>query len=426
MDPDIAILIICLCLIFEAFFSGSEIALISVNRFKLKHDAESGSTSAQQVEKLLEQPEKIFATTSVGTNLAVVTSTAVCTSLLVNIFGEKGDFYSILIMAPVVLLFGEILPKAVFQEATDVLSPKVVKPLRWFMSLFYPVVVLMAWITNSVLKVISIGRFEKGRLVTREDLQYWLKEGGKESKLDEEERKMIHNVFRFSEMPVGKCMVPLIHTVAVEENSTVSQTLKALEESQYTYSRIPVFLNRAFNITGILNTFDFLDCKETNQSIKPFLRSAYYVPKTKRIDDLLRELQHMGTHMAIVVDEYGGAVGLVTIEDILEEIVGEIEDEFDEGENLYEKISDYRYAIDASMEVDAINEKLLLKLPTGDYETLGGLILDKLTRIPKIGEKLEWENFTFRIKEADQKRILSVEVLLKPEKNEGKKNNAKE
>ncbi len=421
MDPGIACLIIVTCLVFEAFYSGSEIALISVNRFKLKHKAESGSTGAQLAENLLTQPEKIFSTTSVGTNLAVVTATAICTSLLMGLYGEKGDLYSTLIMAPIILLFGEIIPKAIFQEGADTLSPIVARPLKWSMNLFYPAVALMAWIAKSVLKGLSVEQSGKEAFVTRDELQHWLKAGSKESQLDEEERKMIHNIFQFGEMPVEKCMVPLINTVAVRENTTVSQTLKVLEESQYTHSRIPVFQDRIFNITGVLNTFDFLDCKETAQSIKSFIRPAYFIPKTKRIDDLLKELQQLGMHMAIVLDEYGGAIGLVTIEDLLEEIVGEIEDEFDEGESLYEKISEYRFVVDASMEVDLINEKLSLDLPTGDYETLAGLILDKLTRIPMVGEKIDLDHYSFRIKDGTQKRILSVEILIKPAKKE--KNN---
>lgn len=419
MDPEIASFIIIFCLVFEAFFSGAEIALISVNRIKLKNKAASGSAGAQLAEHLLTQPEKVFATTSLGTNLAVVTATAACTSVFIAMFGEKGDVYATIIMAPTILLIGEIIPKAVFQEASDSLSPVVARPLKWFMNIFYPVVALMAWLTNFILKTIFIGRWDKRKFVTRDELQHWLAEGGKESELDEEERKMIHKVFRLSETPVEKCMVPLINTVAIEENATIKQTLKVLEESQYTYSRIPVFQNRVFNITGVLNTFDFLDSNGNETlSIKPFIRPAYFVPSTKRVDDLLRELQQMGMHMATVVDEHGASIGVVTIEDLLEEIVGEIEDEFDEAGNLYEKLSEYRYIIDASMEIDEINEKLSLSLPTGDYETLGGLILDHLTRIPSTGEKIDFQNFTFRIKDANQKRILSVEVIAKPEKKE--------
>lgn len=418
MDPNISIVIIILCLIIEAFFSGSEIAFISANRFKLKHKSESGSIGAKLADKLLDRPERIFATTSVGTNLAVVTGTALCTSMLVGPYGDKADLYSTLIMVPVILLFGEIIPKAIFQEAADALCPGIARPLKWFMRIFYPAVALMSWVTNTFLKSISRDQLEKGQLLTRDELQQWLQRGGRESELDDEERKMIHNIFRFSEMSVEKCMVPLIHTVAVEENSTVSHALKVFEKSQSTYSRMPVFQNRIFNITGILNTFDFLDCTEPNQPIKPFLRPAYFVPRTKPIDDLLRELQNMRMHMAIVVDEYGGAIGLVTMEDLLEEIVGEIEDEYDEEEKPYEKISDYRYVMDAAVEIDAMNDDLSLNLPVGDYETLGGFILDIIKRIPKQGEKIDFKNFTFRIKEADPKRILSVEVLIKPAKNE--------
>ena len=421
MDPNIACLIIILCLIFEAFFSGSEIALISVNRFKLKHKAESGSSGARLVEKLLDHPEKVFATTSVGTNLAVVTATAICTSFMIKMFGEKGDLYSTLLMAPVILLFGEIIPKAIFQEAADTISLKIARPLQAFMSLFYPAVTVMAWMTNTFLKTISIGRIEKGRLVTRDELLHWLREGGKESHLEEDERKMIHNIFRVSDMPVEKCMVPLIHTVAVEENSAVNQVIKLMEESQYTYSRIPVFQNRIFNITGVLNAFDFLEWEGGSEPVRSFVRPAYYVPYNKRVDDLLRELQNVGMHMAVVVDEYGAAIGVVTIEDLLEEIVGEIEDEYDEEEKLFEKIAEDRYLLDASMEVDAVKEKLSLALPTGDYETVGGMILEKLHRIPLAGEKVRVGNFTFWIKEADRRRILKVEIQARLEKKGGEK-----
>ncbi len=413
MDIITTIILVLLCLIVEGFFSGSEIALISVNRIRIKHKAEEGSNSAQLIEHLLNTPEKIFGTTSVGTNLAVVTGTAVITGFLMAQFGKRGDLYAVLIMSPLTLILGEIIPKALFQLKADQISMKVIYPVRFALAIFYPVVALIAYLTNLILRIIIGEKDVKEHFITREGIKQLVSIGigGRKIDLhiDIEEKRMIHKIFDIGSTTIDKCMVPLINVVAIDEGSTVDHAIKKVEETAF--SRIPVFRDKIYNIVGILNTFDLLGVPEDMIYIHDLIKPPYYVPTSKKVDDLLKELQHRDMHIAVVVDEYGGSIGIVTIEDLLEEIVGEIEDEYDSEEKLYETIPHGGYLIDANMEIDAINEKLRLGLPEGDYETLGGFIINLLERIPKAGEIINYKNIHMRIKEANKRCIKSIYIM---------------
>ncbi len=417
MDIITTIVLVLLCLIVEGFFSGSEIALISVNRIRIKFKAEEGSNAAQLIEKLLNTPEKIFGTTSVGTNLAVVTGTAVITGFLMVQFGEKGDLYAVLIMAPLTLILGEIIPKALFQLKADQISMKVIYPLRFALAIFYPVVVLIAYLTNLILRIIIGEKDVKEHFITREGIKQLVRIGigGRKIDLDIEEKRMIHKIFDIGSTTIDKCMVPLINVVAIDEGSTVDHAIKKVEETAF--SRIPVFRNRIYNIVGILNTFDLLGVPDDMVYIRDLIKPPYYVPASKKVDDLLKELQHRDMHIAVVVDEYGGSIGIVTIEDLLEEIVGEIEDEYDSEGKLYETIPHGGYLIDANMEIDAINEKLRLGLPEGDYETLGGFVINLLERIPAAGEIINHKNLHMRIKDVNERCIKSIYIMRRTPSN---------
>nr|NIQ03845.1 HlyC/CorC family transporter [Nitrospinaceae bacterium]NIR57717.1 HlyC/CorC family transporter [Nitrospinaceae bacterium]NIS88177.1 HlyC/CorC family transporter [Nitrospinaceae bacterium]NIT85059.1 HlyC/CorC family transporter [Nitrospinaceae bacterium]NIU47217.1 HlyC/CorC family transporter [Nitrospinaceae bacterium] len=222
------------------------------------------------------------------------------------------------------------------------------------------------------------------------------------------ERKMIHNIFNFGEITVEHCMVPLVHITAVSDAITMKEAHEIANDSGF--SRLPVYHQKMYNLIGILNTFDLLNQPMDDTSITDLIRPAYYVPPNKKIDDLLRELQQRGLHMAFVVDEYGGCVGCVTIEDLLEEIVGEIEDEYDKPEKRYESYPGGGFLIDAEMEINAINETLNLTLPGGNYETLAGLAIDRLERIPNPGDQVEVNGYRLTIKEANKRKIESIIV----------------
>ena len=408
MEFTAVIIIVVFCLLLEGFFSGSELALISVNKIKLKHLSESGSKTAQSVEELLGKPERIFGATSFGTNLAVVSSTAVFTAYLVDLFGERGDLYATIIMFPIILLLGEIIPKAIFQQKADSITMVIIWPLQIALKVFYPVVELISKMTNYTLALSAGKEGLKKHFITREELRALSMPGKEQSELDSDDKKIIQKIFDFRDTTAGECMVPLINLIAIEETVSARYAIRRAQESAF--SRLPVFKDRIYNITGILHTFDLLNLPEDEYGIKSIIRPAYYIPETKKVGDLLEELQKKGNHMAVIVDEYGAAIGIITIEDILEELVGEIQDEFDKTAHSYVEKRDNCYEIKGTMEIDAIKENLGIVLPSGDYETIAGFLIHKTGKIPKNGEILKLKNYQITIKKADLRKVILVEL----------------
>jgi len=402
------IIIVLFCLVVEGFFSGSELGFISVNRIKIKHLSETGGKAAQQVEELLKTPERIFGTTSIGTNIAVVSSTAVVTAYLVELFGKKGDLYAAVILFPVILLFGEIIPKTIFQQKADSLIIKIIWPFKIALNIFNPVVSIISKMTNYTLVLAAGKQGLKKHFITREELRAIAMPGLDQSELDSDDKRMIQKILDFRDITAEECMTPLINLTAIDESSSADYAIQKARESSF--SRLPVFKERIYNITGIIHTFGLLSLPEDENSIKNIIRPAFYVPASKRVDDLFQQMQDKGDHMAVVVDEYGAAIGIITIEDMLEEIVGEIEDEFDKIPSLYVKKGKDYYEIKGEMEIDMINEELEIQLPLGDYETLAGLVTHGMGKIPKAEEKLNLEEYQIVVKEADPRKVILLEV----------------
>ncbi|MBI4385020.1 MAG: HlyC/CorC family transporter [Nitrospinae bacterium] len=420
MDLGSTLLIVFISVALEAFFSGSEIALISVNRIKVQQRAGERNISAQAVLDLLKTPERIFATTSLGTNLAVVTSTSFFAAYLVTHFAENGDLYATLILAPFILFGGEIVPKLVFQTHADNLIYFLVWPLKFFCKIFSPINFLFTRISNILLERVLETEQIKAKTFSREMIRQIIRIDSKTSELDIAEKKMIHKIFNFGELTVEQCMAPLIQIYAIKDTATLEEAHQIAIDSGY--SRLPVFHERMFDLIGILNTFDLLDLPRDNTPIDGLIRPAYYVPPNKKIDDLLKELQQRGLHMAVVVDEYGGCIGIITIEDLLEEIVGEIEDEYDRPEKRYESYADKGYLIEADMEIGAINEAMNLDLPKGAYETLAGLIIDRLAKIPSPGEQVVVNGYRLTVRDTTKRKINTVIVREMPANAEGNAN----
>jgi len=311
------------------------------------------------------------------------------------------------ILFPLVLFWGEIVPKMIFQNQPNSIMLVMVKPLSLFCTVFSPVISFFTHISSFVTNKI-LGKGEKTeKTLSRDQIRQVLSLDSQAVELDVAERKMIHKIFNFGEIHVEQCMVPLIHITAINDQATLKETLDTANDSGF--SRLPVFHERMYNLIGILNTFDLINQPVDEEApITDLVRPAYYVPPNKKIDDLLRELQQRGLHMAIVVDEHGGCTGIVTIEDLLEEIVGEIEDEYDKPEKGYEHYADGGYLIEAEMEINVINDNLNLNLPTGDYETLAGLVIHHLEKIPNSGEQVVVNNYRLTIKEASKRKIQTI------------------
>jgi magnesium and cobalt exporter, CNNM family len=409
VEPWLAGLVIMACLGAEAFFSGAEIALYSANKLKIRHRAEQGSRAAKLILQMLEKPEQMLGSTLVMHNLVVVTGTSLATAVFVNWLGQRGEWVALVIMTSLVLTVGEIFPKTIFQHHADGLAHVVIYPLRVVFYACYPVASAITWLIGQGLRLFRLQSENKNPFVTKEELELLVRLSDRSSTLGVHERHMIRRIFGFSDTRVREAMIPLVEIVAVEDRAAVDALVQAIRE--HGFSRIPIFQNNIHNIVGWVNAFDVLSLPPGERSFRHLIRPAYYVPETRRIGDLLKDVQQKGIPLAVVVDEYGGAVGIVTIEDMLEEIVGEIEDEYDARQRLYEILSDGSFRIDARMEIDAINEILGLHLPTGDYTTLAGFILAQLERIPQGGELLMYDGLMLEIEEATNRTVERVHVF---------------
>jgi putative hemolysin len=418
----LSLLPLIILLIFEGLFSGGELALVASDTNKIKQMAKSGSRSAAIALKLLERPEWFLSTTLTGTNLCEISNTAIATALFISAFGmETGEIVSIVVMIPLILIMGEIVPKSIFHHHADFIAPRI----AWFIWiaswLFYPVVFVLSKISRS-----AVYTFTKRKeaayfpYITKEGLEFLIRDEGDSGDIMESEKDMIRRIFDFSDATAGQIMVPLSNVTALPADITLKEATRITAEKGY--SRIPVYRDQAFNIIGMLHYFELLEVYHKMDSdpltkedpIENCLRKdILYVPETKLASDLFLEMQKRGEHMAIIVDEYGGAIGILTIEDILEEIVGEIDDEYqDEGKILYRKVGPGKYIFNAQTKMDRILEFIPLEIPQGDYETLGGYLLNKMGRVPKRSETYREGGILFVIEDSDMKSIKEVLVIL--------------
>jgi putative hemolysin len=412
VEPWLASLVIIACLGAEAFFSGAEVALYSANKLKIRHSAEQGSRAAQLILQMLDKPERMLGSTLVMHNLVVVTGTSLATAAFVNWLGHRGEWVALVVMTILVLTVGEIFPKAIFQHHADRLAGVVILPLQAVLYVCYPVASLITWLIGQGLRFFGLQSEKKNPFVTKEELELLVRLTDRSSALGVHERRMIRRIFGFSDTRVREAMIPLVEVVALEDNASIDELIQAIRE--HGFSRIPIFQDNIHNIVGWVNAFDVLSMPPRERSFRQVIRPAHYVPETRRIGDLLKDVQQKGIPLAVVVDEYGGSVGIVTIEDMLEEIVGEIEDEYDARERLYEVLPDGSFRIDARMEIDAINEILGLHLPTGDYATLAGFILAQLERIPQRGELLMHDSLMLEVEEVTNRTVECVHVVPRP------------
>jgi putative hemolysin len=406
MDFATTLILVFLGILLEAFFSGSEIGMVSVNRIKMKQLAEDGNSAARSILKLLENPERLFTTTSLGTNLAMVASTAIFTAFMVTHFGNSGEWMAMLIISPLIFFGGEIIPKVIFQHRADSIMLFMIYPLIFFYKILSPFIIWLSKASARFTSQVRLSSTEEHKTFSRDQLRRVLSLESQTVDLGVTEKKIIHNIFNFGEIRAEHCMVPLIQMTALRDTATMTEAHDVANDSGF--SRMPIFHERIYNLIGILNTFDLLDQPVDNTPITNLIRPAYYVPPNKKIDDLLKELQQRGLHMAIVVDEYGGCIGLITIEDLLEKIVGEIEDEYDKPEKIYEHYADGGYLVDGSTEINVLNDSLNWNIPSGDFDTLAGLTIDRLERIPNPGDQVIVGLYRITVKEASKRKIQAL------------------
>jgi CBS domain containing-hemolysin-like protein len=407
----IYILIIIACIICSAFFSGAETAIVSCSRIRIRHLAKGLDRKAQIVEKLLAKPERILATTLIGTNifivLGVVMAAAYAGILLQNHEGLDGIVATV-VMTPVILVFSEAIPKAYFYRHADAITLRIGGLLRFFCYLFYPLVALSTYLPRKLM-VLMGDTTPKNPFVTREELRLLMWESGRLGVLEKHEQDMIHHIFEFRETAVKSVMVPLVSVDAIEVGDKVTDALKVIGKQGH--SRLPIYEERIDNMIAYVSVGDLLG-RRPGTPIKELMKPVHVVPETKSSADLLLDLKALGEHLAVVVDEYGGVSGIATLEDLIEEIVGEIEDEHDEPEMVQPEGEPEEIIIEGSKDLDKLNEELGLDLPQGDYETLAGFIMSLTGRIPSRGEKIRHTSATFEILESTDRAIQKIKVIL--------------
>jgi len=372
--------------------------------------AEEGQRGAKLALKLLARPEYFLATTLVGANMLAMANTVLVTALLLQKWGPSGEWAAMLLLPPLLLIVGEITPKSIGRQQATRLVLRL-GPAVWVVSwIFYPLTFIFALVSRAVLLVTGRRRTSLLPFITREDLRLVVQKSGPEVDLETQERLIIHRILQFSLRTVKEVMVPLVRVTAVPNTLTIGQALEEFRSAPY--ARFPVYHRRIDNLVGVLHSLDLLGEEQLHRPIKPFVRPLIYVPEIKKIDRLLTEMQRSGTHLAGVVDEYGGTVGIVTIEDLLEEIVGEIADEFDQEVTPYRKLGEGHYLINTRMEIGALNEALHLDLPSGDYETLAGFLISQLGDLPRPGERIKYRNLKFTVRQAESRALKEVELFV--------------
>lgn len=409
----LAVLIFTL-LVVEGFYSGSEIALLSVDKLQLRRLANAGHRGASLALELAQHPEKVFSTTLVVTASCVITLSTLIALYLMEREAPYAEVKSILISSPLVVLFGELFPKAFYQKRALQFAPVVAFPVRFTFLLLYPVTKTLSAYTSRLARL--VGPMEEllsgKKKSTREDIIEALSNAKKETDIKVSEKKIINRIFDFRESEAQHALIPLVKVDALEQNSTVELALNQFEKHRH--SRMPVYADRIDNIIGILEASDLLAAEDLEGSITPFISRAHYVAEVQTLEQLLLEMREEGQEMVVVVDEHGGAIGVITFEDIIEEIVGEISDEFDHEAEPYKTISPNRWSVQAKIEVTALNEALSLGLPEGDYETLSGFLLHQFGRIPRAKDEIIFDtkqgSFRLLIKKATDRHIETVVI----------------
>ncbi len=387
--------------ILQGFFSGSEIALVSADRLRLQAIRERGGRGAALALQMLDQPARMLGTCLVGTNLCAIAIATLGTQLVVRLWNAHPAM-AILLVVPFTLTLGEMVPKAVYQHHANRIVPLLVFPLRALSTVLSPVL----WVFEKVAQAAG-GTLEVGHTVTREEIRLLL-DGAQDPNLTPEDKELIRRVFAFTEAVVEDAMVPLIHVVAVPHTATCTEAARRMIESGH--SRLPVYRERVDDISGILLHQDLIGIEDWSGDITSIIRTPMFVPESKRVDQLLLEMRRSRQRMAIPVDEYGGAVGLITIEDLLEEIVGEIQDESDQERARVRQLSKREWLALGHAEREHLIEACNLQLPEGDYETVAGFILSTLGRIPRAGEAVECSNATLTVSKVTDRAILEVHI----------------
>ena len=400
------------CLLATMFFSAAEMAFIAANRLRLRHLAEEGSRMAARYLEDFRRPERVLSAAMMGVTIAHIIASSAVTFALLPVLGGWAPWVVTAALTPVMLVFGEIIPKAVAREWATSLILRLYAPIRWASALLVPFVWVTSKIVSTLLRFFGGPSADSRAFVSREELKALLAMEPDEADVTTVEAEMIDKIFDLGDTTVREVMVPLVEVAMLPETATPAVAIALI--AQRGFSRIPIYAQRETNIVGVVAAMDLLKRGADVATLAELRRPPSYVPETKRIDDLLREMQRSRNHLAVVVDEYGGSTGVVTLEDVLEEIVGEIQDEHDRAPASVDRLPDGSYWVAARTNIEELNEALDWSLPKHDYETVAGLVLATLHRIPRIGEEFQVSGYTITVLDADARHVKAVKIAPPP------------
>lgn len=406
------LLVLGLLLLLSAFFSGSETALFAANRLNLHHLRERGSTGARIALRLLEQPARLLSTLLVGNNIVNTAFAVVATAALVRLWGpERGSLYAFAVVTLLLLLFAEITPKSFAAHHANRVALLAAPAVQVLAVVLAPIIRVLSLVTNLFARPLGGRVRPDAPMVTEEEIQILVRMGEEQGVLEQEEREMIHSIFEFGDTVVREIMVPRVDMVAVEADEPVDALLDIVRT--HGHSRIPVYDDTVDQIVGLVHVKDLLVDRREGRlegKVRDYARPAHFVPDTKRLDELFKEMRRKQVHMAIAVDEYGGTAGLVTIEDLLEEIVGPIQDEYDAEEPPIKVLNERVALVDGAVHLEDVNAALGMALPAGEVDSVGGFVTSLLGHVPTQGERAEYEGVQFSVERVDGHRIVQVRV----------------
>ena len=417
MDPGpLSFLIIIICIIFIALLSSCEVAFISLNRIRLRHLIEKGDINAKIAQKIRDEHDRLFSAVILSGNLFTILATSVGTAVAISLLGKDiGIVVATIVMTILTVTFGELAPKTFAVTHAEKIALTMARPIEIYIKLISPLVTVFNKLSNFIIQLFGGEVKPAPQLLTEEEMKAMIKIGEEEGTIEKEEKEMLHNVFAFGDKKVTEAMVPRTEIVAIPEGGTVAEVLSLVEEEGY--SRYPVIKETVDNITGVLYVKDIIRkmAKEEvplNTPIKGFVRDAYYFPESKMVTALLDDMQKNKFQIAIVVDEHGGTAGLITLEDIMEEIVGGLQDEFEaiEAEKEVEVLDERTFIVTGSTGIDEINELVGIEIESEEFHTIGGFLFGLFGHLPKTGEQLRYHGLRFLILEMDGRKVEKIKI----------------
>ena len=421
-DPSLIgyIFSIVFLILLSAFFSACETSFISLGKHHFQKLLEKDEKKASKLKFWFENPNRILTTALVGNNIVNILASVLAAAVSFKYFKKVSTTLITGIMTFLILVFAEIIPKSIAKKKAEKVAIFSSIPIRFFSFILFPVIKILMFFANTFVRIFGEKIDTIMPLLTEEDVKAMISAGEEEGIIEEEEKEMIDSIFEFGDKMVKEIMTPRVNIVAVEENKSIKEILKIIASEGY--SRLPVYRENIDKIVGIVYIKDIIahqaHAEGKELKAKEIMREAYFVPETKKVIELLRELQLKKLQMAIVVDEYGGTAGLITMEDLVEEIVGEISDEYKKDVSEFHKLTDGSYLVRGSMEIEKVNDEIGIELPEGKVETIAGFILDHFGRFPGKGETFVYNGYQFKIQDADTKKIRWVRVKkIEEEKN---------